>query len=158
MKLYFHYPTMIPEIRNVFDPENPESTTIYLRANVCSPEFGFSVQEDEIFLVGGNKIEYIIPPTSLIVESILIHINPDSKDYQEDPNTVVIEGCVIDDNGERVNLGRPTKICFDEWYDELHRDPQSDDDEDDESGFEEEVGDDEVVFVEEEEESVTDAL
>jgi hypothetical protein len=62
MKLYFHCPSMIPEIRNVFDPPNPGRTTVSLRAIVKDSESEYLEHEDTIYLDGSSRIEYFASP------------------------------------------------------------------------------------------------
>jgi hypothetical protein len=95
MKLYFHCPSIIPEIENVFDPENPERTTVSLRVTVEDSESGYLDHEDTIYLDEDSRMEYITSPNSFRVKGILIHVHPLEKDYPEDPATVEVEECII---------------------------------------------------------------
>lgn len=42
-------------------------------------------------------------------------------DYPEDPEKVEATGCVLrlDGKGTSMDLGKPTRVWFDQWYDEL---------------------------------------
>lgn len=122
MKVYFHCPSMIPEIQNIFDPAELEKTTVTLQTFIRDFESEYLTQEDTIYLDEGSRMEYITRSQSFRVEGILIHVHPTAKDYPEDPTTVEVQEYIID--GGSVNVGSPTKTWFDKWYDELYRVPR----------------------------------
>ena len=64
-----------------------------------------------------------------------------AKDYLEDSTTVEVEGCTIDhEDGWSVNVGRPTKVWFDEWFEELSHNPPTHDESGTDDGVRVETG------------------
>ena len=78
--------------------------------------------DDEIHFGDDRSVsmECIFSRKNLQVNGILIQLHPMYTDYPEDSREVEVMGCILRyHDGRSLNLGKPERVWFDQWYDEL---------------------------------------
>jgi hypothetical protein len=111
---------MASEIWDVFAPDGCKKVIASIQANV--QETGYNEDEVRFGEYPMTSIQYIVSGKNpWVINGILIQVSPFCVDYPENPEKVEVTGCVLrlDGKGTSMDLGKPTRVWFDQWYDEL---------------------------------------